>query len=242
MFNKKKKEDCRGIYNIVHEVFFPSRCLLCGELLLFQHKRGTGLCNECLPSLTLIQGKRCEQCSLPLISEQGTCLRCRERSYHFIRHSALFRYKGVPKELIYYYKFRKKYSLARLFSRLLHQEILNKYENIPVVPVPSREGMFFTKKENHLNPLIKRLKKDYHRRIISCLVRRGSTPQKTLSFQERVQNLRGNIIMKKSMLQGIEQVILFDDIFTTGATADECSRVLKENGVTSVYSVSLAID
>jgi predicted amidophosphoribosyltransferase len=102
--------------------------------------------------------------------------------------------------------------------------------------------MIFGKKENHLNPLIKRLKKDYHRKILSCLVRKGRIPQKTLSFQQRIQNLRGNIIIKKSMVQGLEGIILFDDIFTTGATADECSRVLQENGITTIYSVSLAID
>jgi predicted amidophosphoribosyltransferase len=77
------------------------------------------------------------------------------------------------------------------------------------------------------------------------LIRRGSKPQKGLHFQERLENIRGTIRLREvgKRLEGLpERVVLLDDIFTSGATADECTRVLRLAGVREVYVLTLAME
>jgi competence protein ComFC len=231
----------KSLYFKYRQVIFPSRCLLCGRRLLFQNETGVEICDHCCRFITPLRGKRCEICSLPLISEDRVCVRCRDTSYHFKKHHALFQYRGVIKELIYFYKFKQKYSLASLFARFLYNTLSTFFPYYPLIPVPSRKHLLTSKARDHLSPIVHILKKEYKTEIIRCLQRRGDIPQKKLSFEERKKNLKGKINVKKGKNLK-HNVLLFDDIFTTGATADECSRILLQNGVENIYVISIAID
>lgn len=73
----------------------------------------------------------------------------------------------------------------------------------------------------------------------SCLKRVKKTlPQKELSSRERMNNLKGAFVAQK---QSYKKVLLVDDIFTTGSTAEICTRALKAIGVEQVYILTLAI-
>lgn len=232
----------KRLYIKYSQVLFPSRCLLCGGRLLFQNEKGVELCNHCSGLLVPLTGRRCEKCSLPLISEHRMCMRCRERSYLFKTHYSLFQYRGNIRELLYFYKFRQKYLLASLFSRLLYKTISEMFPHYPLVPVPSRKHLLKNRDRDHLMPVINILKKEYKIGIVNCLQRKGDIPQKELSFEERKKNLYGKISMKKGMRLTHPDILLFDDIFTTGATADECSRILLNNGARNVSVITIAID
>jgi predicted amidophosphoribosyltransferase len=89
------------------------------------------------------------------------------------------------------------------------------------------------------------LKRDGSREILTPLVRSRGGPQKGLHYRERLENIRGTIRLRRSSgsAGGLpERVVLLDDIFTTGATADECSRVLQQGGVREVYVLTLAVE
>ncbi|MEW5818485.1 MAG: ComF family protein, partial [Spirochaetota bacterium] len=82
----------------------------------------------------------------------------------------------------------------------------------------------------------------YGIRILPLLYRGNTRQQKTLDFKERVVNLRGKIGIKGKTQQLPEKLVLLDDIFTTGSTANECSRVLLSSGVKTIHVLTLAID
>ncbi len=73
------------------------------------------------------------------------------------------------------------------------------------------------------------------------LARIPGPAQKGLAFADRLQNLQGRLVLRERT--GLpEEVVLIDDVFTTGATADECARLLREAGVLRIYVATLAID
>jgi predicted amidophosphoribosyltransferase len=74
------------------------------------------------------------------------------------------------------------------------------------------------------------------------LVRRSGGAQKGLKYRARLENIRGTVELKRGARQLPHRVVLIDDIFTTGATADECARVLQRGGVKKVFVLTLAVD
>jgi competence protein ComFC len=83
--------------------------------------------------------------------------------------------------------------------------------------------------------------KPYHK-IYYCLRRLAGKSQKILNFEERRENIKGKISVILDRLPENNTALLIDDIFTTGATMNECARVLKEAGLQRIYSITLALD
>lgn len=218
------------------EIVFPGLCLICGQKLIFNSRPYYSVCNDCYDRFEYIGGRRCRCCSRELISEIDLCTRCRNINYFFDSNISLFEYRDHIKELIYLYKFKNRTRLAIVFADMLINLIKEKGKELPVIPVPSAS------KKDHILRLAKNLRRKYKIKIINCLKRKGKGQQKELDFKERFKNLRGKILANKRLLNTHKEVILLDDIITTGATLSECARVLKDAGVRRVYAVTIAMD
>ncbi len=232
------------------EVIYPGRCLACGRRLLTAlpageepAAAGEPVCAGCLAALEPLSGRRCRTCGAVLISEAEVCLPCRERTYAFRSHCALFEYRGVIKELIYQYKFQHRRRLAPLFARLLAEELHAIHPGVPVVPVPSRRPPAFGEAGLHVERIARVLERRHDVRIWRLLRRKGGVPQKALGFEERRHNIRGavSLVSHPGPDRRYPSVVLLDDVFTTGATADECARVLVEAGCPEVQVLTLAM-
>ncbi len=223
---------------LLHYLFTSQRCLLCST----EQIEGP-LCPRCYAGLELLQGNRCTTCSAPLISEERVCTRCRNRNFSFSGSTSLFSYEGDVKELIHQYKFNHDKQLSRTFAQLLYDTYL---AHLPpdtvIVPVPARR---VTKKHrgwDHMEIIAKHLEKKYGVEVLYCLTRNGSMSQKSLDYAGRMRNLQGKILVKPSPVPLPEKVLLIDDVFTTGATIEQCSCVLRTAGVTEVSALTLALD
>ncbi len=86
------------------------------------------------------------------------------------------------------------------------------------------------------------LKKKYNVSVVNLLERKGKTSQKSLDYEGRIHNLRGKIHVKKYQSPMPEKVILIDDVFTTGATLEQCTVALHSAGVKEVETLTLALD
>ncbi len=224
------------LLNNILEILFPGICVVCGNKLIFNSKPFYLICSSCMNELNYISGTRCKCCSTELISEIGVCTRCRNIKYYFNSNTSIFEYRGSAKEIIYQYKFKKRKRLSIILADLLVKTVCEFGPHLPIIPVPSAN------RRDHIIEIAKRMKNKYKFQIINCLRRKGSIPQKMLYFKERLNNLKGKIFVNQKQLKGLEEVILLDDIITTGATVSECSRVLKEGGVRKIYVVTIAID
>ncbi len=183
------------------------------------------------------------KCSIPLISEAEICTRCREQCYHFICNYSLCEYRDIIKELIYFYKFKAKQSLAFFFAELLYKYLSRKKQKFFLVPIPSIRSNVRKRGWDHIKGITRVLHNRYRIPVLSCLKRKGGVTQKDLSSRDRFANVLGKVFcIHPQKLIGIREAVLLDDIFTTGATANECARVLLNNGIKKVSVLTIALD
>jgi competence protein ComFC len=222
---------------------FPCRCLACGKVLAASARERYHLCPACRKKITFLSGRRCIKCSIPLISEERVCTRCREQEYFFRHNHSLCEYRGIVKELIYFYKFKARQNLGFLFAEILGAYLDTEKQGLPVIPVPSKPANIRKRGWDHMKNLVRILRRDYGVPVLDCLKRKGGASQKELDKKERFRNIRGKIHHTGGHgLETVERAVLLDDIFTTGATASECARVLIRGGLKEVSVVTLALD
>ncbi len=223
------------------DIIFPRNCEICGNNLLYG-KDYHGICPGCFSRLETIQGERCSTCGRPLISEMTTCTICRERHYDFTRNVSVFEYEGVVRQLIHAYKFNRRKELSLLFAGFLYTVYAEHFEHLPIVPVPGRKESRKKQGWEHIETVLSVLDKSYGVPLCPVLRRTGSKAQKTLSFEDRKNNLNNTISPHITGTRLFSSVVLLDDVFTTGATAQECTRVLHAMGAGDVHIMTLAID
>jgi len=231
----------RSAGRLLLEALFPGRCLLCGQWLILRGDHPAPVCGDCIGGLSPILCERCVTCGMPLVSERGNCTRCRAAAFSFETNVAIFPYSGPARDLIGMLKFEGRRRLARLFADFAVRSMDGEREHLPVVPVPPRPS----RREPDAVERVARSLADRHGRQVSrLLVRTGGAPQKSLSLTERRENLRGMIHIAPSTRGSAlpPRVLLLDDVFTTGATLDECARTLREAGCFQVYALTLAIE
>ena len=223
---------------LVH-LLAPYRCVICGTNL-FSEK--IPLCGPCADKLVPNLNKGCIKCGKTLISEIELCLRCRDRDFSFDSSFSLFPYSSFIKDLLKAYKFHGVLPLADYFSGLIYDAHKLIYADIPVIPVPGGVTGIKLRGWDHIDKIADRLEAQYGINICRCLKRKPGKAQKTLTYEERLKNLENKIgfIPIESGLPS--EAVLMDDVFTTGATLNECAKVLKTAGIKRVYSITLAID
>ncbi|MFP4562068.1 MAG: hypothetical protein ACLFRY_02050 [Spirochaetia bacterium] len=207
------------------------------------------VCPACLGASRRLIPPRCTVCGRPLISEITVCTVCRERPYPFSEHRSLYEYRGNVKFLIRLFKFSQVPTLAPFFADRLAEEL---HILIPrggnrtpvVVPVPGNPASVRGRGWDQVE-LISRYLVQNHGFTVAGILRRGrSKTQKSLGFDSRTKNLEGKIrVVARGGTAGVPRdIILLDDVFTTGSTAAECTRVLLRAGAERVRVLTLAID
>jgi ComF family protein len=189
-----------------------------------------------------IAGPACSICGTPLLSEAGTCTRCRDRSYHFESARPVFEYAGAVRELLYLYKFEGRRRLAAVFAQWIAEALASCWPGVALVPVPGRAQPLRRRGWEHVAEIARHLERRHGARVLCCLARLPGGQQKLLDFAARAANVRGRIRFRDLGSPLPAEVVLLDDVLTTGATADECARVLRSAGARRVHLVTLAID
>jgi ComF family protein len=240
--------------NIIHflrELIFPSGCGICGNMLVTSEEACLSLCTECRTKLDYSFENRCTVCGRPLISEIDICMHCRkpkdteeageERFLDAV--IALYPYAGIYRQLLAAYKFKAHKQLSYfLTSKLIDMgfELAKKHpDSLIWIPVPPRPGKIKEKGWDQIDYLAEKLKNEKNISIRKCLTRLNTQAQKNLNRQERLSNLKGQIICSKHVPQN---AIIFDDVVTTGATLEACAEALKKAGTKHVYGVCLFYD
>jgi ComF family protein len=236
---------------------FPSDCRICGVPLLNISR--LPVCPDCLSEIEPVRGSVCSICGERVLSSYATCdsdgLRrcpaCRRLDRPFERAVAYGSYDGGLRELIHLLKYNGVHPAAEILGRMLAdslaalQPALESAEVI-VVPVP----LFKTKvRQRGFNQaeLIARaaLKmspiREHAQLAVDLLQRTRETgSQIGLTSHQRRENLRGAFGVARDEEVAGRHVLLVDDVYTTGTTAMECSRVLRKAGASKVWVATVA--
>ena len=225
-------------------------CLLCGHDDSFSEKYG--LCRRCAFPLLFHEekGEKCRVCGRPLISEEGICMRCRSEDYAFNTNHCFWDYEGTAKTVIGLYKFKGQRRLGRFLALVVYRYLRKErsLENVLLVPAPCSPARLKKTGYNHMEAVCRALKRMHGILFADVLRRLKGRQLKKLNRQERKAELGDKLYIKprdalelRALAQG-KQVILLDDVFTTGSTASACAGILKQNGAENVDIITFAID
>lgn len=249
------------------DAVFPPRCRACGDFLLTDKGPGSGsetfadglahgfsalLCDDCRQRFLPVRSPLCTRCGAMFpggAGEDHLCGECLDEPAAFGRARAAGVYDDVLLELVHVFKFRNRTELARPLAGLLKEafhRFWNRSEIDGVVPVPLHPRRLRSRGFNQSELLARGwadLEKGQMRSaplLAGALVRRRSTAaQSSLGRRDRLKNIRGAFAPGIQSVSGM-RLLLIDDVYTTGATARECSRVLTEAGAARVDVLTLA--
>ena len=215
-------------------------CDVCGEELVADTRYR--LCSDCIAKLPFANGHRCLCCGVPLADESDYCNRCQYERGAFVKNRSPLVYEGETRKIIYSLKFRKEKYLAQTLGALMADEFLkDNMEADIIVYVPMTEAEEKKRGFNQSELLAEEVGKRLNIAVLPALVKIKETKaQKELGGKERAQNLEGAFACVFEQVNN-RKILLIDDIFTTGATANECAKVLLKAKAREVNVLTAAV-
>ena len=229
------------------DVLYPRNCPVCRDVVT---PKGESVCTGCREFLPYVTEPACMKCGKPINSEQEEyCEDCGKRKFSYERGYAVFTYDEVMQQAVADYKYNNKKEYAIFFAQELAEVYRSRLSGLGIealVPVPIHRARRRYRGYNQTEVMCEELSRLIGIRVdTQLLVREKKTaPQKELSEAERLQNLESAIRWNPARQQNSvvpRTVLLVDDIYTTGSTAEVCARVLLRNGIQKVYLLCLCI-
>lgn len=212
------------------ELLLPERCAVCS-------RPGTSLCDRCRGVLVRLHEPVCERCGSPGPWPVRRCAECSGRRLAFARARAAIAYDARARSLVREWKERGRRKLARHAGELVAE----------VVPRPACEALTFVpgdpkraRRRGDVPPrgLARELGSCWALPVVELLRReRELPPQRGLTLAERRRNARGTAA---ATAEAPRSVVLVDDVYTSGATANACASALRKAGARRVEVVTLA--
>jgi ComF family protein len=173
------------------------------------------------------------------------CGPCIENKHYFDSAISVMRYGDSSKKIIHKLKYSDKSHVAKNIARLMHIKMKNKIEDVDVIiPVPMHGRKMRKRLYNQSALIAGHLSKLSNIPFIAnCLIKtRHHAPQTGLRRQLRKDNVKNSFSINKSYLSDIhnKNILLVDDVYTTGATVDECSKILKQSYCNKVKVITFA--
>lgn len=225
---------------------FPCECKICeGPLGVAKW-----VCEGCLTRIKHISLPQCHLCGIPLAPffldiVEPLCKECRSQPRYFHQARAVAFYGGVTKESLHLFKYGRKIALYKPLGQLMtdlaathwRREIIDLIVPVPLHPKRKRERGF-NQAELLAFPIKTRLKLPIDTK--NFIRDRATQTQTELGKKERIENVKGAFRVRGTSQFSGKNILLVDDIFTTGATLNECSRTLIEAGARRIYALTLA--
>ena len=202
--------------NFVLDFLFPPRCSFCGKV-------NTYLCPKCRYKL----------------NEKAVY---KAENYGKYKHIYLFKYEGDIRNKLIDFKFNDKPYIAKSFAKFIIKNekicgILKKYDIITAVPmyIKKQNKRGYNQAELFAKYLAEELNMKYYQTLEKI---KNTKMQSSLNKQEREHNLDGAYKLKNAEIIQNKNIILVDDIYTTGSTVNECIKMLKNANKIIVFTIA----
>jgi len=230
---------------------YPPRCAGCGEK--FALHDGRRVCARCVAKVEQMPSPRCEICGGPLESiESGAerCARCLAQRPRYRLARTIARYRTTAEDepgslpaLIRRHKYGLDQSVGRALAEFLPDELpLEPKDYDVIIPVPLHWRRLWLRGFNQAALLAAEVAARLSVTLdtASMTRRRRTPPQTARHHDERIKNVRRAFVINDPERIKGRRVLIVDDVMTTGATVDECARVLLIAGAASVDVFTLA--
>ena len=222
-----EKKGGNRILNQIINLIYPPKCGICGKI------NSNFLCNKCKIQLE-------KQAKFEIEKNQNT-------NHYFQEHLYIFEYQGMIRKIILNYKFNDKNYLYKTIVNFLLKnkkffQILKSYDTIIPVPISKkrRKERGYNQSELIAKELAKNLQIGYNK---NCLFKtKNVIEQSKLNKEERQKNIQGVYEIRNPKQNKDQKIILLDDIYTTGSTVKECSRILTKGQPKKIGIFTIAKD
>lgn len=229
-----------NIFNSIAAIIYPQKCISCGNLLNI--KTQSVLCDKCEKAFTSINEGffKCDKCGR-IIEHTGKCKMCSMRDTSYDSGYCVLEYNDEVRRAIIKYKFKSAHGFSKYFGKLMSNYIkdmdIKNYDFMTCVPLHKQKRRIRGYNQSEL--LAKIISKNIGIEYIDALYKVVNTKQQSsLSAKEREKNIK-NAFKADSNVKN-KNILLVDDILTTGYTINECARVLKKAGAKRVDFIVLA--
>lgn len=230
----------------VLDVLLPPKCLKCSTRLSDAHN----ICPDCWKNLHFISDPKCKGCGFPFGSEVATdlyalgeiyCAACQKSPRAFDMAASALRYDDESRSMIIGFKHQDRTEYTQYFSKILIQAGRDFWNDTDIlVPVPLHKKRLLSRRYNQSALLSGHLS---HQLGIAhspqALERTKNTPPQQGNLNKRSQNVKGAFKARGDVDLKNKNIVLIDDVYTTGSTADNCAKALKKAGADKVYLLTV---
>lgn len=230
------------------DLIYPKTCLVCKNKLKDTSVDNL-VCLDCWGKIKKNQPPFCHRCGRSLEKKslaKNICVSCIRKSLSFDRAFSPCVYEGTIKELIHQFKYNNKDYLGAMIGRLM-VDFIREYD-LPIdlldliIPVPLHGCRQREREFNQAQILSNYLAKVFNKKVLNnTLIRHRNTRTQTeLEPRQRFLNVKGSFAIKDSQTLKGKNILLVDDVLTTGATSSEAASVLKAAGANIVFVITMA--
>lgn len=247
LISKLITNNIKETIKIVIDYIYPRNitCIICDNPIKL--KNPYSLCRSCFKELRFILDG-CNKCGKPIVNRNLEreslieCNYCYNKTFYFDKAIACIEYDDISKKLILDFKYKSKTYLCRYVAYLMKEKII--LEDIKadyILFVPLHKKRLKKRGFNQAEKIANKLSDLINIPVLDCVSREKNTKKLyKLNKEDREKELKNGFKVKDNInFIKNKNVILIDDIFTTGSTANEISKVLKINSVNNICIFTL---
>lgn len=231
-------------FGFLLDLLLPPRCFICKDIVY----KNSGLCPKCFKQIRFLSDQSCPVCGRPYTfpvenEKEPVCAKCLSKRPKLQALKAVFAYDDFSKSLILPFKHADRTDLVPFLSKLLQtrgKKMLDKADYI--IPVPLHWHRLVKRKYNQAALLAVHLEKMTQKPcLLNVLIRcKNTLSQGHKNATDRKLNVKGAFEIKNAHKIKGKNIVLIDDVYTTGATLNECADQLRKAGAKRVEALVLA--
>ena len=235
------KTAARALGRSVLNILYPPRCSGCGRPDNTPIPDSARLCSDCIEKLDPVVPPFCDRCGESFAGNMGSadafaCTNCVGQAFAFDFAIASYESTRMARDLVHRFKYQREFHLRTALGAMLMPALedrrIQSTGDWVLIPVPLHSRRRREREFNQAAEIARFASRRSGLTVVDALKRTRYTSQQAhLDRQQRLANLRDAFVMRRDkrlgqLLEG-KNLLLVDDVFTTGTTVNECARVLR---------------